>query len=253
MTAEGTLRMRQRERGVALVMVILVLLILTVLGITAVMMMSQEEKISSRQELQKVALYAAETGLRRGEQVLQNLPASYTANIGTQFLDHVPVANTAAAPPSPGANPQQPVPPPATMPPQWDLQHLGTYLTTAAGGVVELANQQVSGMMDPATGQPLSPVMAYFSLYVRNNPDDLGPGGVLSPLVNYDSKLRLIAVGFVTDSNGVDSVTGAARVLSVKIIEEELNFAGATPGGSAQAGNNAGGTYSSYWSGRMGG
>jgi Tfp pilus assembly protein PilX len=57
--------MRPGERGVALVMVILVLLILTVLGITAVVRMTQEDKISARQELQKAAFYAAEAGMRR--------------------------------------------------------------------------------------------------------------------------------------------------------------------------------------------
>ena len=41
------------ERGIALVMVILLLLVLTVLGITATMLMTQEDRISSRQETQK--------------------------------------------------------------------------------------------------------------------------------------------------------------------------------------------------------
>ena len=39
--------MRTSERGVALIMVILVLLVLTVLGMTAAMLMTQEDRISS--------------------------------------------------------------------------------------------------------------------------------------------------------------------------------------------------------------
>ena len=245
--------MRQRERGVALVMVILVLLILTVLGITAVMMMTQEDKISSRQELQKAALYAAETGLRNGEKDLAPYlqPSTFSYNVVTQYLNHTPVANTAAAPPSAGANPQQPVPPSATPPPQWDLQHLGTYLTDTPGGVTEKANQEVT-MLNQTTGLPLGPIRVYYSLYVRNNPDDLAPGGALSPLTNYDSKLRLISVGFVTDSNGVDG-SGNARVLSVKILEEELNASGAANGGDFQKGKNPGSTYSGLYNGKISG
>ncbi|HVN77135.1 MAG TPA: PilX N-terminal domain-containing pilus assembly protein [Thermoanaerobaculaceae bacterium] len=239
--------MRQEERGVALVMVILVLLILTVLGMTAVMMMTQEDKISSRQELQKAALYAAETGLRRGEQVLQ--PLTFSSDTLTRFISHTAVARTAAEPPSAGGDPLIPTAPPATLPPQWDLAHLGTYLTTTPGGVVELANQEVTQVV--GAGQNFDRVRAYFSLYVRNNPDDLAPGGALSPLVNYDTKLRLIAVGFLTDANGVDPATGNARVLSAKIIEEELNWGGAPSGGDWQKCKNPGGTCSGFWSGRM--
>jgi Na+-transporting methylmalonyl-CoA/oxaloacetate decarboxylase gamma subunit len=234
--------MRRNQRGVALVMVILVLLILTVLGITAVTMMTQEDKISSRQELQKAAFYAAEAGLRQGEVILQNTP--YTNTNLDAFLTHVAVADC------PATTPAKPVQPPASLPPQWDLLHLGTYLQKSVSDATELSNQEVSEKVTVA-GPVFDRVRAYYSLYVRNNPEDVQPGTLTpDPTVNRDTKLRLVAVGFITDHNGVDPVTGTANVLAVKIQEEELNWGGApTAGGSLQKELNAGGTSSSFWTG----
>lgn len=234
-------RNRSGERGVALVMVILLLLVLTVLGITATMMMTQEDRISARQESQKAAFYAADAGLRRGETILQNTPYS-NANL-TAFLSHASTAVTAAVTPNP------PVPPPG-----WDIAHLGTYLTTNVGGGTELANQEVTQQVGGGT---FNRVRAYYSLYVRNNPEDVTPGsptttppgGVFSPLVNYDTRLRLVSVGFVTDHNGVDPTTGAANVLAVKILEEELNWGGQGGGNPNQIDVNAGATNSGQWAG----
>ncbi|MBZ5587650.1 MAG: hypothetical protein LAO05_03735 [Acidobacteriia bacterium] len=237
--------MRRRERGVALVMVILVLLILTVLGITAVMMMTQEDKISSRQELQKAAFYAAEAGMRRGEVILQNTPYTNT-NLNT-FLLHVPVVDC------PATTPPKPVHPPASLPAQWDLAHLGTYLMASVTDTTELSNQEVTERV--VVGElPFTKVRAYYSLYVRNNPEDVQAGTIIpSPTDNRDTKMRLLAVGFITDVNGVDTATGAANVLAVKIQEEELNWGGApTAGGSLQKELNAGGTSSSFWTGGTG-
>ena len=234
--------MRRNERGVALVMVILVLLILTVLGITAVTMMTQEDKISSRQELQKAAFYAAEAGLRQGEVILQNTP--YTNTNLNVFLQHVPVANC------PATTPSMPVQPPASLPPQWDLAHLGTYLQKSVSDNTELSNQEVSEKV-AVGGAAFDKVRVYYSLYVRNNPEDVMPGTLTpNPTDNRDTKLRLVAVGFITDFRGVDATTGTANVLAVKIQEEELNWGGApTAGGSLQKELNAGGTSSSFWTG----
>ena len=230
------------ERGIALIMVILLLLVLTVLGITATMMMTQEDRISGRQETQKAAFYAADAGLRRGETIL-NLTKYKNANL-TAFLAHTPSAQTVAV------TPVVPVPPPG-----WDIAHLGTYLTTVAGGGTELANQEVPQVV--VGGDTFDRVRAYYSLYVRNNPEDTTPGsplatppgGQVSPLVNYDSRLRLVSVGFLTDAKGVDPATGAARVLAVKILEEEINFVGAFGGKDDQADGNPGATNSSMWQG----
>ena len=238
----------RRERGVALVMVILVLLILTVLGITAVTMMTQEDKISSRQELQKAAFYAAETGLRQGEFILQNTP--YTNENLDAFLGHV------SQKVCPATVPPIPTPPPASLPAQWTLGYLGTYLQRSVADTTELSNQEVSEKVEPT--ELFDKVRAYYSLYVRNNPEDVSPGTIVpDPAHNRDTKLRLVAVGFVTDSLGVDPADGTrnvnggpVNVLAVKIQEEELNWGGApTAGGSLQKELNAGGTSSSFWTG----
>jgi PilX N-terminal len=227
-------RNRSGERGVALVMVILLLLVLTVLGITATMMMTQEDRISARQESQKAAFYAADAGLRQGESMLQNNVPFSNDNL-TKLLSHVSTTKT------PAVSPELPV-----APPGWDLAHLGTYLTTAIGGGTEFADQEVTQQVGGGT---FDRVRAYYSLYVRNNPEDLAPGGVVSPLVNYDTRLRLVAVGFVTDHNGVDPTTGAANVLAVKILEEELNWAGQSGKSGGQADSDAGATNSGQWAG----
>lgn len=235
--------MRRRERGVALVMVILVLLILTVLGITAVMMMTQEDRISSRQELQKAAFYAAETGLRRGEVILRNTP--YTNENLNTFLLHVPVAYC------PAATPAKPQHPPASLPAQWDLTHLGTYLMASISDATEQANIEVTERV-VVGASPFNTVRAYYSLYVRNNPEDIQPGTIIpSPTDNRDAKLRLVAVGFITDSKDFDPAAwDKTNVLAVKIQEEELNWGGSpNTGGSLQKELNAGATSSSFWTG----
>ncbi len=217
------------ERGIALIMVILLLLVLTALGITATMLMTQEDRISSRQETQKAALYAADAGLRRGEAILQNVPYSNT-NL-TAFLAHTSVANTVAVTPT---IPQPPGP--------WNNEHLGTYLTTLVGAGTELANQEVTQV--DTGGVTFNRVRAYYSLYVRNNPED--PGG---PTTNTDALLRLVSVGFLTDGKGVNPTTGAANVLAVKILEEELNWGGQGGGNPNQIDVNAGATNSGMWAG----
>ena len=228
--------MRRHERGVALIMVILVLLVLTVLGMTAAVMMTQEDRISSRQDLQKAALYTAEAGLREGERIFVATP--YSNAILTSFLVHPPSAVKTAA--APDAVPVQPAP--------WDIRHLGTYLTTVAGGGTEVVNQEVTQLVGGGAST-FNRIRAYYSLYVRNNPEDRNPGtGLQDPLANFDSRLRLVAVGFITDAAGVDNA-GNARVLAVKILEEEFNWTGGPGSSSAQKLMNAGGTSSGVYAG----
>ncbi len=228
MGLEQTAVGRRTERGVALVMVILILLVLTALGITATMLMTQEDRISARQEQQKAAFYAAEAGLRRGERVLITIPDNSFSKL-TDFLVHAPRAKTVAAP--------DPIP---VQPPDWSIRHLGTYLTDLGAGGNELANQEVTQLSGTVT---MDRVRAYYSLYVRNNPED--PGG---PTTNTDALLRLVSVGFLTDANGVDA-NGNANVLAVKILEEEYNFWGGGTSPSAQKELNAGATSSGVWQG----
>ncbi len=231
----GTKHIDQRQRGIALVTVILALLVLTVLGITAAVLMTQENRVASRQDQLKAAFYAAEVGLRQGEAVFVATP--YQNALLTGFLQHVSVASTPAAP---GAvNPPQP-------PAPWDLTHLGTYLTTASGGGVELSNQEVS---ERAGSTTLQRVRVYFSLYVRNNPEDRDPAtGLSDPAVNRDPRLRLVSIGFLTDNNGVAN-DGSANVLAVKILEEEYNWTTVPQSASSQKGLVAGSTNAGLYGG----
>ncbi len=228
--------MRTSERGVALILVILVLLVLTVLGITAVMLMTQEDRISSRQDLQKAALYAAEAGLRRGELVFAS--TKFTPDQLNALLQHAAVASTPAFAP-PGI--------PAQPPPWNGVTNLGTYLLEAPDSAIEIANREVTQLV--SGGGTFNRIRAYYSVYVRNNPEDRNPTtGLPDPLFNNDSRLRLISVGFITDGAGVDN-SGNGKVLAVKIIEEEFNWAGAPESSSAQKLMNAGGTSSGLWTG----
>lgn len=200
-----------RQQGVALITVVLVLLVLTVMGLAISVMMTREDRTSARLEHQKAAFYAAEAGLRRAEGVMR------TTSLGDAgvLLGHVAVAQT------PVVQPQVPVHPIAGQPLSWDAARLGTYLTAAGA---ELANQEV-----PLAGVPGSAGRrAFFSAYIRNNPDD--PGG---PVANQDSRLRLISVGWVAGANGVP--------LAVKILEEEFNYTGSDVVSSGQIGGRWGG------------
>jgi len=226
--------MRKQERGIALIMVILLLLVLTVLGITAVMLMTQEDQISSRQDMQKAALYAAEAGLRHGEMIFGN--TTYTNAALTAFVSHAASSTITMAAPDP--IPVQPAP--------WNINHLGTYLTEAAGSATEVVNHEISQLPDGINR--FYRIRAYYSLYVRNNPEDTDAAGVQTPLINHDTRLRLISVGFITDPNGVDG-GGNARVLAVKILEEEFNWSGFVGGEDPQKLGDPGGTSSHVYSG----
>lgn len=205
--------MPNRQRGIALVSVIIVLLILTVLGITAALMMTQEDRTARQMELQKAAFYVAEAGLRHGEQVLRSVTYSnITLNL---LLNHPSSTETPAASPK---VPQQP--------PPWTAARLGCYLTSEPGGGVELSNVEVTGDFG-LSGKD----RAFYSLYVRNNEDDIGGGAA-----NSDSLIRLVAVGWIADARG--------RVLAAKTLEEEFNFLGAAQSPSAQKLSDQGGTSS---------
>jgi Tfp pilus assembly protein PilX len=234
MARARSLQMRNPERGIALIMVILILLILTVLGMTATMLMTQEDRISSRQDMQKAALYAAEAGLRHGEEIFTNTP--YTNAMLTAFVSHVASSTITMAAPDPV--PIQPAP--------WDINHLGTYLTEFAGGSAEVVNHEINQLPDGTNR--FYRIRTYFSLYVRNNPEDTDAAGLQTPLINHDARLRLVSVGFVTDPDGVDG-SGNARVLAVKVLEEEFNWSGIVQGNDPQKLGDAGGTSSHIYSG----
>lgn len=211
-----------RERGAALITVIMVLLVLTVLGMAFSMLMSQEDRTSGRQDVQKLAFYAAEAGLRRGERILSNVKLlavnGYLANPSTirQAWQEYP------------ALPQHPL---AGNPASWDTAHLGTYLRE---GGTQLANVEI-----PMPGQGKR---AFYSVYIRDNPDDKENPN--DPLVNKDSRVRLVAVGWVASDPNPDLPFAHRRVAAVKIVEEEFNWSGLATSESAQKLVDPGGTAS---------
>lgn len=208
------------QRGVALITVILVLLVLTVIALAASTMMTQEDRTSSRMELQKAAFYAAEAGLRRGEEVVLGLRLAdmtdllqYQSNaqplgIRTEHIRH-PVGGSVAT---------------------WDATHLGTILRSQGTGGTDLVDQVV-----PLTGVVVDPGrVARYTLFVRNNPEDSRHPG--DPRVNADSRIRLISVGVITQQNN--------RPLSVKILEQEIDFGRIHQAPHAQKLGDSGGTSS---------
>lgn len=236
--------MKQSQRGVALITVILMLLVLTALGIGVVVLMTQEDRITSQQDLQKLALYAAEVGLRRGERIFESTTPDNA--ILTMFLTHTAVGH------NPAVENQVPLhPAPCGGAAQecgttgggvkvyyvfekcWDLDHLGTYLTDSGQ---ELVNQEIS-LVDQGGGLA-GRARAYYSIYVRNNPNDRIPSlPCTDPRTNWDSRLRLVTVGYVTGPAGVAG--GSRAVLATKILEEEWNWTGAAQSEGTQYGGNA--------------
>ncbi len=212
--------MRSNERGVAIITVVLILLLLTVLGLAASVMMTQEDSTSGRMDQQRAALYVAEAGLRRGEAVLRTV--SYTNIALNQLINHVTTVATVAA--------QPPVPQRPATNKDYTLTKLGTYLTTAPGGGIELSNQTLVSGATASTGGR----QAFYSVYVRNNPEDT------SPTVNSDPIIRLLSVGWISQDG---------RPLAVKILEEEYNYSGVTQSPSAQKQTNQGGTGSALYGG----
>lgn len=211
-----------RQQGAALITVVLILLVLTVLGITAALLMTQEDRTSARQDQLRAALYVAESGLRQGEVSLLTLR-------GDRVTEALAMASS--APQSWRTNPADAIVHPIYMQPgSWDVEHLGTYARLAydIGGSPELANREVDLAVDArATGPG---VRAFFSLYVRNNPED-SSGTVTA---DGDSIVRLVSVGWVANVDG--------RVLAVKILEEEFDLRAEFVARGTQEGQNMGGT-----------
>lgn len=230
----------RKQKGIALITVVLILLVLTVLGLTATIMMTQEDRLSSRLELQKEAFYAAEAGLRHGERVCSNI--SFSADALTSLLRE----SFAAHPPRPcpAVSPGLPQHPPAGRDARnWTIETLGNYLRDSDGSPLD--NREV--FIPSLSGRGRNR-RTFYSLYVRNNP--LDAGNAVSPPMNQDpdNRLRLVAVGFITDGNGVNNL-GQANVLAVRILEEELSWEVRSGGTGKQDIQDAGATGSGLWSG----
>jgi len=69
----GTIGAYRRQRGITLIMSLLFLLLLTILGVTAINMSTLQEKMSGNLRDQDVAFQAAESALRYGELMVNNM------------------------------------------------------------------------------------------------------------------------------------------------------------------------------------
>ena len=194
------------RRGSAMVLAILVILVLTIVGLAVAYMSQTEDRISGNARLTKAGLYAADTGLRSGE---ERLAAASKAGITIQSLMTLYPGDTVLNLPN------------------------GKVAVPLRISTVAFSNL-VLPRLTMAAGTPDAKEVARYSLYVRNNDED--PGG---PSNNTDSLLNLISVGQIV----IPGTGGAADVvLSTKILEEQLLL---TAGGNefgAQKGANQGGT-----------
>lgn len=64
---------RSPRRGSALIMAVLVVLVLTIIGIGIAFLSQTEDSISGNARLSREAFYAAETGLRKGEELMSTV------------------------------------------------------------------------------------------------------------------------------------------------------------------------------------
>ncbi|NOZ79622.1 MAG: hypothetical protein GXP48_10685 [Acidobacteria bacterium] len=216
--------MKQRtQRGSALLTVILVLLILSSIGVAAVYLMNQQNRLSGSVQASKLSLYAAETGLRRGESVLK------TAGVGS--VSPLLSISSSGAPETPAIFPTRPVQPVdgnTGTGGTYNITHLGTYLTDNG---LYLADVPVN-----SSGPGKVPALSvFYSLCIRDNPEDIDASvGLASAQLDTDGRVRLISIGWVQGGNG--------KVVARRILEEEYNFSGLSQAPSAQKGTNQGAT-----------
>jgi hypothetical protein len=216
---------RKNEKGSALLVAVVVMLILSGVGMGIIALTDTDTADTSWNSHAKNAMYVAEIGLRRGEAVL----AATAATAIDPLLQNTSTAST------PVVTPNIPVFP--TDPTQYDLTRLGTYLVS---GGVQLANQQVTLPASP-TGRPLPD--AFYSLYVRNNPNDVNVADFnagTAATQDDDFTVNLVSVAWVAK---------AGNVLAVKILEEEYAWAGIDQDPSSQKLKDAGGTSSAQFGG----
>ncbi len=214
--------MNHDQRGVALITVLLALLILTVLGIAASLMMTQESRTASRQDLSHAAFYAAEAGLRQGEQILSqyNTTAQITALLGGPTGPGCSSPTLAVTPPCPAL-------PTAGSSGTWTVANLGCYLQNPPASGTVYANQAIAAQVAAGAFASTTPL---YSLYVRNNPDDRSG----SATIDADLRVQLISVGWVASSNGTPQ--------AVKILSEEYSFSSIWQTQQTQKGGNQGST-----------
>jgi hypothetical protein len=200
----------RRTRGGALLIAVLVVLVLTVVGLGLAYFTQLEDQTSGNIRLSKMAFYSAEVGLRTGEQVISG---AIEAAVSVKSLVYYTGGGGPVTVPG-GGLPAVP-------------------LHTA--GLGDLLNQVVPA---PAGANEI----AVYSLYVRDNEDD--PGRSKSPPESEDTFINLVSIGRVYATRIVagNVVPDMGRLLTEKVLEEQINLTlvGAELG--AQKGGDASGT-----------
>lgn len=197
---------RNQTRGSALITVILVVLVLTVVGIGVAYFTQVEDRISGNDRLAKTSFYAAETGLRTGEEALGNYSVANSVN--TLLGDATPSG---------------------VFTPPGSSQQAKSFRI----GTTSFLNRSVPRIATDTTNPYY--LSSQYSLYIRNNIEDPGAvvSGVLNPLLDSDNKVNLIAVGTVVLPGG-NAVT--------RVLEEQLEVTADTTPSCQQADCNQGGT-----------
>lgn len=194
-----------REKGSALITAILVVLVLTMVGLASVLYMTLEDRVSNTDSLSKAALYAAELGIRRGEQAVRMLPVTALSTVlgnDDAANDPYPISGLTASD-------------------LYGTEHLGTAVMAGGTSGAVLVWEELP-TSEFAAWYPNSRI--YYSLYLRNNPND-HLAGDSSYLQDHDGVVNLICRGIVTDPRGYDPGNpGAVRILFEKVVAEQLMF-----------------------------
>jgi len=191
-------------------MALLVILVLTTIGIGLAYFTTVEDRISGNARLQKAGFYAAEAGLRSGEQLLSDF---VSGNLDPNIL--LPSAAQVAASPAPAKTYDPPG---------------GGYraLLLEYNGTTYQEQVAASNLDDPNA-------RLVFTLYIRNAAED-SSGNAYS---NIDKKVNLIAVGeYVTVDAGGSIVSRGIQ----KVLEEQVNLKPEGSSAATQKGGQAGGT-----------
>lgn len=194
-------------RGGALIIALLVVLVLTIIGIGVAYFTQLEDQTSGNIRLTKTAFYAAESGLRTGEQELTQANAAGIP--GTELVTYT--GGTPIGLPGGGAD--------------------GIPLFIRGRIFNRVVLRAAAGTSDVAT----------FTLYVRNNVED--PGNALAPIVDSDNVVNLVSVGQVWTSAGVAAgLPIPGRLLATKILEEQIRLGSPGESVAPQEGVNESGT-----------
>jgi len=200
----------RRQRGSALVMALLVVLILTVVALGVSYLTSSEDRFSGNSKMARVGFYAADAGLRAGEDAL----TQYSNTPGMSVTSLLTAASSADVFTPPGGG----------RPAYLLVVSTTRYEKRLAPKVA--ADPNTRGM---------------YTLYVRNNPED--PGG---DTTDTDGLLQLVSVGqmVLTGASDLPVLDSAGRptIGITKVLEEQINTSQKGSAYATQKGTNVGGT-----------